>query len=269
MKLRCTADRRALVFTTITLALLLIPFIVSLPVFLCPIWIGFSAVFCFNACVINHNHAHSPLFEQPLANRCFGLYLTLLRGHSSSGVIVPHNFNHHIKQGDEEDWIDPKLAGKGPGLARLGRYVLQASIKMARQRMLPDAPRLNHRGQQQVRLERVLLVIFVVAMLSIAPATTLLFLVLPWLLGVVMLVAVNLPQHDGCDAHSKYAHSRDFTGRLGNWFLFNNGFHSAHHEQPGLHWSELPEAHRTLLDKLDPELIQRSMLGYIARHYVL
>jgi len=269
MLLRHTADRRALTFTGIAAALLAIPFIVALPSMLYPFWIATSAIFCFIVCVINHNHAHVPLFRHQWANRAFGLYLTLLRGHSSSGVVVPHNMNHHIEHGSGEDWIDTDLAGKGPGIFRVVRYVIRATASMARQRVQTDAPGLNQQGRRQVRNERILLIAFLGLMLWSSPTNTLLFLVLPWLLGVFTLVAVNLPQHDGCDSSSEYSNSRNFTGKFGNWMLFNNGYHIAHHLQPALHWSLLPAAHSDLIGRLDPDLTHRSLLRYCARHYVL
>jgi fatty acid desaturase len=269
MLLRHTADHRALTFTGVSAALLATPFVVALPSMLYPFWIAISAIFCFIVCVINHNHAHVPLFKDDRANSVFGLYLTLLRGHSSSGVVVPHNLNHHIEHGSGGDWIDTRLAGDGPGMFRVVRYVIRATVSMARHRVQTGAPALNQQGRRRVRHERILLIAFLAAMLWLSPANTVLFLVLPWFLGVFMLVAVNLPQHDGCDASSELSSSRNFTGRFGNWFLFNNGYHVAHHLQPALHWSLLPAAHSELVDRLDPGLTHKSLLRYCARQYVL
>ena len=268
MQLRYTADRRALAFTGIAAALLATPFVVALPALLYPVWIATSAISVFIVCVINHNHAHVPLFRQERANRIFGLYLTLLRGHSSSGVVVPHNMNHHVEHGSGDDWINTRLAGGGPGLFRVVRYVVRATLSMARQRVQTGAPGLNPRGRRQVRNERLVLVAFLLTMLWLFPASTFWFLLLPWLLGVFVLVAVNLPQHDGCDASSELSNSRNFTGAFGNWLLFNNGYHIAHHLQPALHWSFLPAAHDDVVDRLDPDLIHNSLLRYCARRYV-
>ena len=268
MLLRHKADRRALTFTGVSAAFLAMPFVVVLPSTLTPFWIATSAIFCFVVCVINHNHAHVPLFKHEWGNRIFGLYLTLLRGHSSSGVVVPHNLNHHIEHGSGDDWIDTRLAGDGPGLFRVVRYVIRATVSMARQRVRTGAPALNQQGQRQVQSERIVLVAFLGAMLWLTPTNTLLFLVLPWLLGVFLLVAVNLPQHDGCDATSQLSNSRNFTGAFGNWLLFNNGYHIAHHLQPALHWSCLPAAHNKLVDRLDPNLMHESLLRYCSRHYI-
>ena len=51
-----------------------------------------------------------------------------------------------------------------------------------------------------------------------------------------------------------YNHSRNHIGRVLNWCLFNNGFHTAHHMRPGLHWSELPDFHREIAANIHPRL---------------
>lgn len=266
--LRYRQDRRTLVFTAMTLALQILPFFWSWPQSVPVVWIGLSAAFCFNACVINHNHAHLPVFTHGTANQLFSLLLTLLRGHSAGGVIAPHNLNHHRHHGSERDWIKPTLAGHGPGLLRLSRYVLYACANMARQRMQRDAPKPGASRRRQIRRERLLLLTYCLLMLAIDPQTTLLFLVLPWSIGVIFLVAVNLPQHEGCLATSRFNHSRNFVGGLGNWLLFNNGYHTAHHLNPQQHWSELAQAHNALRDKLSADQEHASLIHYMLRHYL-
>jgi hypothetical protein len=49
----------------------------------------------------------------------------------------------------------------------------------------------------------------------------------------------NYVQHVHADEESRYNHSRNFTGLL-NAMLFNNGYHTIHHEHPGVHWNETP-----------------------------
>lgn len=70
-------------------------------------------------------------------------------------------------------------------------------------------------------------------------------------------------QHDGCDMNSKYNFSRNFTGSILNFFAYNNGYHTAHHLWPGLHWTSLPTVHaERIKPHIHPNLDQESILGY-------
>ena len=92
---------------------------------------------------------------------------------------------------------------------------------------------------------------------------------LPALFSLWTIMFLNYEQHVHTDAWSKYNRSRNFTGAVLNFMLFNNGYHAAHHEQPGLHWSRLPEAHASIEASIHPDLIQRNVLSYLFRQYVL
>ena len=54
-----------------------------------------------------------------------------------------------------------------------------------------------------------------------------------------------------------------------NWFLLNNGYHTAHHERASMHWSEAPECHAQIAGKIDPSLIEKSFWGYLIRTYIV
>ena len=66
---------------------------------------------------------------------------------------------------------------------------------------------------------------------------------IPALFALWTIMLFNYEQHVHTDPWSKHNHSRSFTSRLTNFFLFNNGLHAAHHENPGTHWSKLWDAH--------------------------
>jgi fatty acid desaturase len=75
---------------------------------------------------------------------------------------------------------------------------------------------------------------------------------------------VNLLQHQDCDTTSEFDHSRNVTGRITNWILLNNGYHTAHHLRPSLHWSCLPDYHRKhVAPRIDPALDHRSFAGLL------
>ena len=263
-------DVRSIVFVSITLLLLLLPFAIDVsPGWVVP-WLLAGSLFCFSSWIINHNHVHTRLFQDARLNVVFELLLTLARGHSSAGVILAHNYNHHVHNGDNNDWICPQLAGSGLGILRLLRFVVAAVGSMARGRRLADVERLPPDIRRRLYQERMLLWVFVPVLLLLDVKTFFLFVAIPWVVGVTLLIGVNLLQHDGCRPGSQFDHSRNFTGRTGNWFFFNNGYHTAHHMHPALHWSRLPQWHReNVAPAIDSKLEQRSILRYLFNNYLL
>ena len=237
-------DTRSLGMVALTLAWLLAGLGLVPGALLMPWSLG-QFILSFICSIINHNHTHAPIFRSPAINRVFNLALTIAKGHTVQTVIVPHQMNHHPRAGGEGDWITVAHAGRGPGALRLARFVVRGAVTMATERVKPEAPKLPPAILAQLKREQAALALFVlVALLLVGPGRVLLAAALPWLGCMGALVAVNLPQHDGCDPDDPLRNSRDFTSPLTNWLLFNNGYHTIHHLQPGLHWSQTPAAHR-------------------------
>jgi fatty acid desaturase len=51
--------------------------------------------------------------------------------------------------------------------------------------------------------------------------------------------------------------------------LFNNGYHTIHHEVAGLHWSKTSEEHKKIEHLIDDSLLERSFWWFIVRNYFL
>jgi fatty acid desaturase len=92
---------------------------------------------------------------------------------------------------------------------------------------------------------------------------------LPALVSLWTVHTYNYDQHVHTDPWSKYNHSRNFESFGVSFFLFNNGYHTAHHENASIHWSKLPELHAELRPHIDPELLQNSLVWYWFKQYVL
>jgi fatty acid desaturase len=92
---------------------------------------------------------------------------------------------------------------------------------------------------------------------------------IPHLFAAVGIIGINYLQHDGCDEDSEYNHSRNFGGALFCWLTFNNGFHTIHHIDPGLHWSLLPQAHaEKVRPHIHPALDNLNILAYIWQAFI-
>ena len=83
-------------------------------------------------------------------------------------------------------------------------------------------------------------------------------------------MTINLLQHQSCDFHSEFDHSRNLTGRVLNWLLLNNGYHTAHHMFPSAHWSVLPVIHeRVIAPRVHPSLSERSLWLCVWRRFIV
>ncbi len=266
--LRQKQDIRSILILVACTVLFVAPYFISLsglPAFL---WISASSFLCFIASIINHNHQHLGISKHNFINGCISLYLSLLRGHSAYSIRLAHNANHHRYNCSEEDWIRPRLAGSGAGIIRLFRFVYCAGTEMAKGKKSEEANFYKGSDKKQLLLERWSVRILAIALLILNWKVSLVFVFLPWFIGVFCLIAINLLQHDGCDFDSKFNHSRNFLNPLGNWFLLNNGYHTVHHLYPQLHWSELPQKHN---EKIKPYMVasldENSLFKFFFKHY--
>jgi beta-carotene hydroxylase len=229
-----------------------------------------TAALAFTACVIKHNHVHCPTFTRRGWNAVLGHVLSLLTGHPTTSIITGHNVRHHGHNNTELDWVRCSLVHFRWNWLNLLAFPFVAVARMRREKPsdLRDWRERRPLLYRQAIAERVVLYGAVAALGFCDWGATLRYLAVPWLFGQWGIVTINLLQHQGCDPASAYDHSRNVTGRLLNWLLLNNGFHTAHHLRPALHWSRLPQLHRDVVEpRTASALNHRSMLAAAWRQF--
>jgi len=231
-----------------------------------PAVLAASWLFAFVCCIVAHNHMHLPVFRRRAWNRVFQLLLMFGSGQPPTGIITAHNERHHGEPDSGRDFVRTSLVRSRWNVLNLLMFPFISVITMMREK--PDDMSKWKTGRpalyRQALLERTVFYSVIVLLLVLDWSATLVFLVMPWLGAQLALVGVNLLQHQDCDSGSEYDHSRNVTGRMANWLLLNNGFHTAHHLRPSLHWSLLPEFHRChVAPRMNPALDHRSFTGLI------
>lgn len=232
--------------------------------------LGAACAFSFLTAVVNHNNLHQGMFHSKRANQVFRLLLSFAALYPVSANIPAHNLvHHHFDDDGQPDWADPKQVSfrwnllnlihfpnsAGPttfnGVTRWGKLLGRAEFR------------------RQYTLESVFAFGLTGALLLWDFWTILFFVVVPQLWGARWFLRINIIQHDACDTTSEWNHSRNFVGRVFNWFMMNNGYHTIHHDRAGLHWTELADAHaREIVPHIDPSLDEPSMILYLLRTYV-
>lgn len=269
--LRYAADWRTIFFLCLFATLATTGWWLDLSGPLLVVWVVVTSVTSWICAVAAHNTVHCPVFKQRWANRIFQVWVSLSYGFPISEYVPGHNLSHHKFTQEREDVMRTSKVNfrwnllnfllfffaVGPGVTA-GNYRYQ---KMMKERL----PQWN----KQLLVELIAVWGVKAALLAIDWKKAIFFVIIPHLFAVWGITTVNYLQHDGCDANDKVNHSRNFMGKVFNWFTLNNGFHGIHHETPGLHWSLTPAAHAERYHAtIHPELEQPSLALYMFKAFI-
>jgi len=271
--LRYSADRRTLFIVGAWFALVVYQWVAgpSNPI-VAALLVAVTCAGAFLGAVATHNAVHCPVFHARWMNNLWHVALTLTYGHPVSSYVPGHNLSHHRHAETTRDVMRTDKARFKPHLlnllfftASIGPSIMGAELTYAR-----FAWTRRPRWTRQLIVETVVMLAAVAALLALDWRKAIVYVLLPWQYAAWGIVTMNLLQHDGCDAESPYNHSRNFVGRVINWFAFNNGYHTIHHLRPTLHWSRAAEMHALyVVPHLDARLDEPSMLAYLWRTFFL
>lgn len=229
--------------------------------------------------MIAHNHNHCRTFKSPAVNEVFCLWLTVFYGYPVFAWHPTHSHNHHSFNNRPGDDTATWLSGNRHGWKQAVSY---PALSAWRQSIRIGAYVAAARAGNPTLYRRILLQygVWIGAHLGLFCFAVWLYggtigftiwafgLGLPSLFSLWAIMFISFEQHVHADAWSPRASARNFTGDVINFLLFNNGFHTAHHERPGLHWSELPAAHSAIADSIPRDLIEPNLATYLFRQYV-
>ena len=264
--LRYAADWRTIAFLCLFAALTTTGWVLNPTGPLLVGWVVVTAISSWICAVIAHNTVHCPVFRKRWANRIFQVWVSLSYGFPISEYVPGHNLSHHKFMQERQDVMRTSKVNfswnllnfllfffaVGPGVTA-GNYRYK---KMMKERL----PQWN----RQLLIEIIAVWGVKLGLAIIDWRKTLLFVAIPHLFAVWGITTVNFLQHDGCDNDHPVNHSRNFVGKLFNFFTLNNGFHGIHHETPGLHWSLTPAAHAERYHAtIHPALEQSSLAAYM------
>ena len=238
--------------------------------------------------VIHHNHTHLRMWRgrgSRWANRATDYGLTLLQGHPTFVFWPAHVANHHRYKHSERDVARTyRFGGDTNHLWGYLVHPLQAAWVLY-PLFISWLRRLRLRWPGAFRYcmgQYVLWLGSWAVLLALDWQKALLFVIIPQLHGLHWLLATNYLQHAHADGRRQAPASsapRDTEGHMLNYarnfegwvnpLLFNIGLHTAHHECPHAHWSELTALHdRTYRRRVHPALNEGGLLPYMARVFI-
>lgn len=221
--------------------------------------------------VMVHNHQHVRMWKNKWLNIFTDHWLTVFYGFPIFAWVPTHNANHHVHVNKQPDYTRTYRFTEKNNLFTLLTYpsisgfFQQKVIGM----YLGDLWRRNRKAFAFCAFQIASVVIWTVAALLIDWQKALLFVVIPQQVSLYSVLVFNYVQHVHADEESDYNHSRNITGPVLNFLLLNNGYHTAHHLAPAVHWSKLAEQHQKIAEHIDPSLNERSFFWFLFRTYVL
>jgi fatty acid desaturase len=268
--LRYAADIRTLAYMAVTTGVFILLWTTDIPG--APFWFVYVLYLFLSIAVtvIAHNHNHLPIWRNSTLNSFTDYWLTVFYGFPAFAWIPTHNMNHHALNNKEGDYTITYRLTEHNHLLMLVFYPMMSSYYQ--QKPIRDYLKmLRTKSPSKFALavgQYAALILWIGIGLYLDWQKALLFIIIPQQVGLFSVLVFNYVQHVHADEESPVNHSRNFTGFL-NVLLFNNGYHTVHHDKAGTHWSKAPEAHKAVADKIDPALIERSFWWYIFRVYFL
>jgi fatty acid desaturase len=222
--------------------------------------LALPAVFAVSTVVaaFNHHHQHVNVFHSRLLNRVYDVVLAVQSGVGPYTWVLHHNLGHHqnylnqppCQNPDESHWT----RADGSQMGRL-EYTLHTFLHHQ-----VDVYRIGLRHPPLLRrylMMKVPCYAFMIAGLWLNPLNYLLVFFVPSLLTLLHTCYATYEHHAGHSASEHVAASVNREHALFNLLTCNLGLHTAHHMQPGLHWSKLPELHA----RIRPQIPERQLLS--------
>ena len=280
MLVREGSDYRSIAWVTMAICLVTIQYCRPSTI---PYLFPISCYLAIACGTIAHNHSHRPMFKSRRLNNGFGHLLTIFYGYPTLMWIPTHNLNHHRFVNRPGDATATWRYGNRHNLIAALAYPFVSAYfqSFPINKYIREAKEKKPSLYSRIRFQYMFWILTNLGMLGLAAYlyhrvqfgmglyVWTFTLLLPALCSSTMIMIFNYIQHVHTDAWSEHDHSRNFTGKWFNFLFFNNGYHTAHHENPGLHWSNLEKEHDAISAQINPSLNEPNLLWFVIRQYAI
>ena len=200
-----------------------------------------------------HIAIHTPIFYRGKHDFLFGLLYALEIGITRTCFRIDHLTHHRYFLEPEKDPNAWQSMGKVMGQAQ---YALHNLVHL-----YPRSWRIACERSQKVRREFIAEIVTCLVLLGVLTAydppksVAVYGFCIVW--GIAGTYYWSHHQHAGLEPVNVFLACRTYLGKPYNWLAFNVGYHTAHHEKPGLHWSQLPARHEAIASRIPAQLMIR------------
>lgn len=206
-----------------------------------------------------HHHSHWSTYTSPIVNRLYELFLGMVTGTNFTSWKIAH-LKHHKwindvpVDGKTKDPVSVFADGKNGNRTLFWNYIFIAANLRTGRLVLSKQFHIDH-FDKKIRGERSVCRLWIFFLLLLNPLYGV-WMLLVFYFGWLQDGAVSYGEHWGV-LDRRGDTTQDSIGIYSRWYNiigFNAGYHQEHHNQPGLHWSRLPE----ITNNMHPE---RKIIG--------
>lgn len=210
-------------------------------------------------CAFNHHHQHLPTFRQVFLNRLLELIYGFQTGVTSHAWFLHHVVGHHRNYLNQD--LDESAWKRKDG-TKMGTVEYSGTIAGT------AYTRAYKTGEKSPKHRRIFVSMLVLQLVILAALAcynwynAMVLYLIPMIISIYITAWHTYYHHAGLDADEHHEASFNFTHKWYNILTGNLGFHTAHHMRGGLHWSKLPELHKTLEDKIPSHLYRQPSIPF-------
>ncbi len=234
-----------------------------LDVYMYVIWLSWTSLIIYSIFSIitkgfiaawNHHHQHVQTFCLPILNRLLEVMYWFQTGVVWYGWVLHHNLWHHAhyqdQKKDESAWQSPKWKRYHPLM-----YTWVVSITAYYRSWIVGS---KHKNIQKYFLFMCCIQAILLAILIILqPLQWVIIFFLPMITSLLVTVYTTYHHHSWLESDDPYQSSYNIIEPRYNFLTGNLWYHTAHHLKGSLHWSKLPEFHKTIEHKIEKKYYKK------------
>ncbi|GLS17448.1 fatty acid desaturase [Labrys miyagiensis] len=219
-----------------------------------PLALIYSLSISWNINSVSHNFIHNPYFRNERLNAGFSLILSLTLGFSQAMYHFVHMRHHsgNMDRPDEKgrtlDYLSIYKHGHDGKPENVWRYTFLSYFRDDPAEILRAMAARRPGEARQAKMELAVMIGFYLALAVIDWRFVACMLPFNYL-GQCLSSLNGYYEHFGGDPDKPLAWGVSTYDRLYNWTWMNNGYHAEHHYRPKVHWTKMPELHRTIADE--------------------
>lgn len=211
----------------------------------------------------NHHHQHVHTFSKPVLNRALEIIYGFQTGIVGFGWMLHHNLGHHANY---QDQTKDESAWKSKKWKRYHPLIYTWIVTITAYYRAWNVWNKHHKIQKKFLYMCLIQCVLLFSLIAYQPLQWTIIFLIPMITWLVITVYTTYHHHSWLESDDPYKSSYNIIEPRYNFLTGNLGYHTAHHLKGWLHWSKLPEFHKSIENKIEKKYYKKyNFLWYSTR----